>query len=300
MTFDRRITPHRPDLADERLRGQVEAERFATGTARRVIAPSAPLRRHPSPDAPLDTEALMGERVTVYDEHEGWAWAQLETDGYVGYVPTAALGDPGPAPTHRIAPLRTFLFPGPNLKLPPLGFVSLGARVSVVAAEGDYARLDTGAFVYAPHLSPIDAGEPDFVAVAERFLHAPYLWGGKTSLGLDCSGLTQVALQAAGGAAPRDSDMQQAELGHEVEIGPDLAGLARGDLVFWRGHVGIMLDETRLIHANGHHMLVAVEPLAIAEERIRLKTFGPITAVKRLAAALSFRGRAAEPGTHTR
>jgi cell wall-associated NlpC family hydrolase len=299
MTFDRRITPARADLADERLRGTVEAPRFSTGAARRVVAPATPLRPHPSPEVAIDTEALMGERLTVFDEHEGFAWGQLDADGYVGYLSSEALGDPEPPPTHRVAALRTFVYPGPNLKLPHRCHLSLGVAVAVIeqglGREGEWACIGDTRFVFAAHLAPLDAREPDFVAVAERFLGTPYLWGGKTSLGLDCSGLTQVALQAAGRAVPRDSDMQQAELGHEVEIGPRLAGLARGDLVFWRGHVGIMLDEARLIHANGHHMLVAVEPLAVAEERIRLKTFGPITAVKRLTAPLSFRDRAAAP-----
>ncbi|HEX2509095.1 MAG TPA: peptidase P60, partial [Microvirga sp.] len=138
MSFDRRITPFRPDLADERLRGRVEAERFSAGRLRRVTAPSAPVRRHPAPDAPLDTEALMGERVTVYDDHEGWAWGQLEADGYVGYLPSAALDEPGPEATHKVRALRGFVFPGPNLKLPHAGFLSLGARVAVTDIQGDY------------------------------------------------------------------------------------------------------------------------------------------------------------------
>jgi len=244
----------------------------------RVVAPSAPVRRHPSPDALRDTEALMGEAVTVYDEHEGFAWGQLASDGYVGYLPTAALAPPGPAPTHKIRALRSFLFPGPNLKLPPTGFVSLGTKVSVVDRQGAYARLDTGAFVYAPHLEDLDARAPDFVAVAERFLETPYFWGGKTSLGIDCSGLLQTALAAAGIAAPRDSDMQQAELGRPV----DRADLRRGDLVFWKGHVGIMVDAQSFVHANGFHMTTLIEPLAGAEARILGSGAGPITALKRI------------------
>jgi Bacterial dipeptidyl-peptidase Sh3 domain/NlpC/P60 family len=281
MSFDRRITPFRPDLADERLRGRVEAERFSAGRLRRVTAPSAPVRRHPAPDAPLDTEALMGERVTVYDDHEGWAWGQLEADGYVGYLPSAALDEPGLEPTHKLCALRGFVFPGPNLKLPHAGFLSLGARVAVTDIQGDYARLATGGFVYRPILEAVDACEPDFVAVAERFLHTPYLWGGKTSLGLDCSGLVQTALGAAGIASPRDSDQQEKALGEPVEIRPDLSGLRRGDLVFWNGHVGIMVDASHLIHANGHHMTTLIEPLVVAEERIRTRIYGPITSVKR-------------------
>jgi cell wall-associated NlpC family hydrolase len=282
MTFDRRITPFRPDLADEKLRGQVEAERFATGTPMRVAVPYASLHRHPSREAPVDTQAIMGEAATVYDEHEGWSWVQLHDDGYVGYLPSIALDRPGPEPTHRVAALRTFVYPGPNLRLPDTGFLTLNAKVAVTDRDGSYARLATGGWVFAAHLSDLDAFEADYVAVAERLLHAPYLWGGKTSVGLDCSGLAQTALAAAGIRAPRDSDMQEQQLGSPVAVTPDLGGLRRGDLVFWKGHVGLMLDETRLIHATGHSMTVYVEPLAVAEERIRLTSYGPITAIKRL------------------
>lgn len=284
MKLDRRITPVRSDLADERLRGEVEAPRYSAGSVRRVVHPSAPVRREPRGDAPLDTEALMGELVTVYDEEEGWSWGQLHADGYVGYLPTEALGENFAEPDHRVSALRTFVYPGPNLKLPPSGFLSFGACMSVSDIDGDYARLATGGFVFAAHLVPLDAVETDVVAVAERFVGTPYLWGGRTSLGLDCSGLVQLALQSSGLPAPRDSDMQEAALGEPVEIRTDLGGLARGDLVFWKGHVGLMLDAERLLHANGHHMAVTIEPLRIAEERIRLKSFGPITTIKRLPA----------------
>lgn len=284
MNYDRRITPIRPDLADERLRGTLEAERYSAGTLKRLQAPSAPLRRHPSPEGSIETEALMGEAVRVYDEHEGWAWAQLVGDGYVGYLPSEALGHPDPAPTHRVWPLRTFVYPGPSLKLPPSGHLSLGAAVAVTGIEGDYARISTGGFVFAGHLGDLQGTEDDFVAVAERFLGTPYLWGGKTSLGLDCSGLVQLALAAAGIVAPRDSDMQESALGQPVEPCSDLGGLRRGDLVFWKGHAGVMIDPERLLHANGHHMTTVIEPLREAEERIRAKIFGPITAIKRLPA----------------
>ncbi|NNM73662.1 C40 family peptidase [Enterovirga aerilata] len=278
-TFDKRLTPARSDLADERLRGLVDAPRYVAGAARRVTAPSAPLRREPYPDAPLDTEVLMGDPVTVYDEHEGYAWVQLGSDGYVGYMPSEALGPAAPAPTHRVTALRSFVYPGPNLKLPHSAFLSLGAVVTPVEVRNEYVRLSTGGWVFGGHLSQMHEHAADFVAVAERLVGTPYLWGGKTSLGLDCSGLVQLSLAMAGMAAPRDTDMQQSALG--TEVGPD-PGLRRGDLVFWHGHVGIMLDEARLLHANGHHMAVAIEELAEAEHRIREKSFGPITAVKRL------------------
>ncbi len=281
-----RLTPACPDLADERLRGRVEARRYAVGRLARIVAPSAPLRRRPASDAPLDTEALMGEMVTVFDEADGYAWVQLAADRYVGYLPGSVLGEAGPDPTHRVQALRTFIYPGPDLKLPPAAFLSFGAGVTAAGPERDgYLPLSTGGFVFVGHVVALDAVEPDFVAVAERFLGTPYLWGGKTSLGLDCSGLVQLALAAAGIACPRDSDMQEAALGRLIELPPDLSGLRRGDLVFWRGHMGVMLDPERLLHANGHHMAVAIEPLFAAERRIRGNSFGPITSVRRLEAA---------------
>ena len=282
MSFDRRVTPFRPDLADRRLQGQVAAERFVAGSTKRVNATSAPVRAQPSSEAALTTEALMGELVTIYDDHEGWAWGQLQGDGYVGYLQSALLDEPGPDPTHRVAAIRTFVYPGPNMKLPTLTHLSINSRVTVTDVEGDYARLASGGWVFAAHLIGADVHQSDYVSVAERLVGTPYLWGGKTSLGLDCSGLAQMALLAAGIRAPRDSDMQERDLGAPVEARPDLSGLQRGDLVFWKGHVGLMLDAATLIHATGHSMTVLVEPLATAEERIRTKSYGPITSIKRL------------------
>ena len=282
-TLDRRLTPARPDLADERLRGAVDARRFVEGVERRLVAPSAPVRREPRADASLDTEALMGERLTVYEERDGYAWVQLARDRYVGYVPSATLGGTRIAPTHRVIALRTFLYPAPDLKAPPGAYLSMGADVGPTEGAGDFVQLATGGYVFARHIAPAEVAEPDFVSVAERFVGTPYLWGGKTSLGLDCSGLVQLALAMAGLEAPRDTDMQHAALGEPVGLAPDLSGLRRGDLVFWRGHVGIMRDATRLLHANGHHMAVASEPLAGAEQRIRQNSYGPITGVRRLA-----------------
>jgi cell wall-associated NlpC family hydrolase len=279
--LDLRITPARSDLAAEFLRGKVEATRFVAGEAFRIVAPNAPLRRAPDFEAPLETEALYGEAVVVYEERGDWRWVQLARDGYVGYLPAAALGS-SRAPTHKVAALRTHAYPGPTIKRPPRFALSFGALVAISRFEGDFAVADDGLCLYARHLAPIDAREPDFVAVAERFLETPYLWGGRTSEGIDCSGLAQAALMAAGIPAPRDSDMQEATLGQLLPLDDALGRLRRGDLVFWKGHVGVMRDTATLLHANGWAMKVTSEPLAEARARIETSGGGAIASIRRL------------------
>lgn len=282
IAIDPRITPARPDLAASHLAGKVHAARFVDGHVREIADPQAPLRRSPSPDAALETEALKGEHVTIYDSNEeGWSWGQLAADGYVGWLPTAALREPGRPPTHRVAVARTLVFAGPSIKLPPIESLSLGCQLAITRIEGQLAETDAGGFVPARHLKPLDAMEPDFVAVAEQFVGTPYLWGGKTSLGLDCSALVQVALTACGVSCPRDSDMQERALGCAVAAG--ISDLRRGDLVFWKGHVAIARDAATLIHANAFHMAVAIEPLSDAITRIR-SAGSDVTSVRRLAA----------------
>jgi cell wall-associated NlpC family hydrolase len=278
--FDPRVTPARPDVAAAHLRGKVDAARFVEGVKKRVVGPSAPLRREPRADAALDTEALHGEGVTVYDTtEEGWCWGQLDLDGYVGWLPMSALADDGPAPTHRVSALRTLVFRGPDIKQPPLASLSFGSRIFVARTRDGFAVSEAGGFVPAQHLAPIESREPDFVTVAQRFLGTPYLWGGRSSLGLDCSGLVQVALQSAGVACPRDSDMQE-KIGAPVSFPGDVNALRRGDLVFWKGHVGIVPGPDRLLHANAFHMAVAEESLTEAIDRIR-KSGSDVIAVRR-------------------
>ncbi len=280
--FDPRLTPARPDLAAAQLRGQVAADDYVEGRAAHVCAGTADLRHAPAPDAPLLTQALFGEAVMLYEDHEGFGWVQLARDGYVGYMSMAALAEGQIKPTHRVTVNRSFVYPGPDLKLPPRDALPLGASVRVHATKGAFAQIDNAAFVFLGHLLPSGENQADFVAVAERFLHAPYLWGGKTSLGIDCSGLVQISLDAAGIDAPRDTDLQEQALGSAIAVDTDLAGLRRGDFVFWRGHAGIMRNETTLLHANAHHMLVASEPLRLVRDRSLANSSQPISAIKRL------------------
>ena len=269
-SFDRRLTPWRADVAAKHLEGKVKAARFVEGRAMEVIAPQAPLRREPRPDALLDTEALKGERVTVYDTNaEGWAWGQLAADDHVGWLPSAALAPPGPLPTHKVAALRTLVFPGPSIKLPPVEALPFGAALNIDRIVDRLAITPSGGYVPAAHLAPIGKNERDFVAVAERFVGTPYLWGGKTVLGLDCSGLVQLALSACGLPSPRDSDMQEQALGAPLDHKASSFKLQRGDLIFWAGHVAIARDHDSLVHANAFHMAVVVEPVGEAIARIR-------------------------------
>jgi cell wall-associated NlpC family hydrolase len=280
--FDPRLTPARADLAARALEGKVAAARYVDGRVYEVIEPQAPLRGEPAPDAPLLTEALKGERVTIYDTNaEGWAWGQLATDGYVGWLPANALAPARALPTHKVTALRTLTFPRPSIKLPPTEALPLGAQLAVARVEGRMAVTRSGGFVPMPHLAAIESYEGDFVAVAERFLGVPYLWGGKTVLGLDCSGLVQVALTACGTSCPRDSDMQEQALGKPVAAGADLSALRRGDLLFWKGHVALVRDHASLVHANAFHMAVAIEPVAEVIARIR-RVGSEITSVRRI------------------
>ncbi|MEI9420467.1 NlpC/P60 family protein [Mesorhizobium sp. Cs1299R1N1] len=269
---DPRLHAFRSDLADARLKGEVAADRFVAGRPARISVPVADIRKAPTLDSGVNTQALFGDDVLVFEDREGWAWIQAERDGYVGYVADAMLGERDHAPTHIVSVPRTFLYPGPDLRFPIAGQLSMGSTVTVTGAAETrgthYALLPSGEAVIAGHLRPIGEVAGDYVSVAETFLGTPYLWGGVSGFGIDCSGLVQLAMRMAGREVLRDSDMQANSVGEPLQPGPDRSGLRRGDLVFWKGHVAIMTDAETMIHANGHTMLVSREGLKEAIARI--------------------------------
>jgi cell wall-associated NlpC family hydrolase len=265
--LDPRRHAYRADLAAEALRDRVSAPRYAEGRSCQVVHSATPLRARPDARESWTSEVLYGELVVVYEERDGWAWVQLARDGYVGYMRADALSPRVTPPTHRVRALGTFLYPLADVKAAPWLPLGMTAALCVVEVGATFARLADASFVPVRHIVELGRRAADFVGIAERFIGTPYLWGGKTRLGLDCSGLVQVALHAAGLECPRDSDMQQAELGRPVALRDDLDGLQRGDLVFWEGHVGIMTDGFLLLHANAHHMAAAIEPLRAAADR---------------------------------
>ncbi len=281
--LDKRLNPYRPDLAAAYLRGEVEADRFVESEDFQVTAPRAPLLRRPEGHAPMDTELLYGETFRVYETEGDWCWGQSAQDDYVGYVAADLLQTQKSAVTHRVVALRTFIYPEADIKSRPATPLSMNAKLVVTGAAGKFVELESGGYVVSSHLSKIDTYAADYVAVAEEFLGVPYLWGGRDARGLDCSGLVQMSMERCGIACLRDTDLQEATLGDPLNDPTDLSGLQRGDLIFWRGHVGIMVDRETLLHANATHMRTVKEPIAEAVRRID-KSDGPVTSVKRLKA----------------
>ena len=272
--MDRRLTPATERVAHISLQGRVDAPAYTAGQSLRVAMPLVDLLRKPG--GARERQLLLGEGFTVIDRYEGSAFGFAQKDGYCGWLPEAALCE-GPIPTHWIATPGTHLYPEPRVQARELAALSLGAQVHVVGKQGAFYETSQG-FIPAPHLRPLSEHLCDPVTVAEGFLGVPYLWGGNSRAGIDCSGLAQVAHHACGIAAPGDSDLQE-QMGQAL---PEDAPLRRGDLIFWKGHIALIVDETRLIHANGHTMSVAYEDTAACFARIMAQGGGPVTHRRRL------------------
>ncbi len=280
---DKRLAAVRPDLADERLKGQVEAARFVAGRPAWVAGGVVDLRRQPGDGAAVDTQLLRGAAVDVFEEQSGWAWVQAKADGYVGYLLASDLVAAQPCQTHVVRAPRSFTYPGPDLRFPRRGELSMGAIVDVTGEAGTrgtkYALLSDGSAMIADHLVPIGEAASDYVSVAEMFVHTPYLWGGASGFGIDCSGIVQLSMRMAGIQVLRDTDQQERSIGEQID---PANGLQRGDLVFWKGHVALVSGTDRIIHATAAFMAVVREPLAAAIARIAAEGGGPVTHRRRL------------------
>jgi cell wall-associated NlpC family hydrolase len=277
--FDPRTTLACADLAEQALEGLVRAKAFRPVEAWQCAAPSAAVRKAPAAQAEQLDQVVFGEAFDVLEQKDGWLWGRARRDGIVGWVEAAAFEQGVLAPTHRVCAIRTYAFPEADFRSRPAALLTLNALVTVEARAGRFAKIARSGWIMERHLAALDEFENDPVSVAERYLGAPYQWGGRESLGLDCSGLVQQALYACGRACPRDADMQAREAGEALETAQELR---RGDLVFWNGHVALMIDEDRIIHANTHHMAVAVEPLAEVVIRNREAGVGEPTGYRRL------------------
>lgn len=277
----KRLIPARPDLAAAHLEGIVEAGRFVSPVDHQVSVGATAIRRTPAADGAMDTQALFGEVFAVLEEKNGWAWGFSRHDGYVGWIDAAALSADVQPVTHRVSALRTYLFSKPDLKSAPRAILSMNSKISAGETAGRFVRAGDLGWVFGGHLVSLNEAADDFVAVAERFVGAPYLWGGKESLGLDCSGLVQTALEAAGQSVLRDTDMQEAELAEKFTVQASDADRQRGDIVFWAGHVGIMTDAERIIHANATFMETVIEPVAETTRRAAGDD-SPVTSVIRM------------------
>ena len=275
--LDPRLHAFRADLADEALFGKVESTKLVGGKQQQVTRSITPVLLRPESDSPQTSQALRGELCKVFEDRNGYAWVQMHSDGYVGYVESSALTEIIEVPTHWVCVPSTLIYPKPDLKSHPVLFITMNAQVRVTSVDGNFAALSDNGFIFLKHLMPIGTRHNSFVAVAEQFLHAPYYWGGKSVHGIDCSGLVQIALAATGMQAPRDSDMQSKQLGTSVN---DYENLQGGDLLFWPGHVGIMQSPTQLIHANGYFMKVTSEPL----KDVIARSDKPISNIRRLSA----------------
>ena len=271
---DPRITPANSRAALESLRGTVDAPHYTEGEAAQLIAPLTDLLA--SPGGKRERQLLLGDGFTIIDRHQGYAFGQAGKDGFCGYLPEPSLG-PAESPTHWVAAPMTTLYPQPNIKIREIGALTLGARVTAIAESGKFTQTTRG-FVPTLHLKPIGDWHKDPVAIAQTYLGTPYLWGGNSRAGLDCSGLVQACLMSCGLACPGDADLQQ-DLGKPIS---EKAALKRGDLLFWDGHVALCMNADFMIHATAAFMAVVMENTRSAIKRITDQGGGPVTARRRV------------------
>jgi len=280
--LDPRVYPYRDDIAADFLEGRVEAKAFVAGQEHRVGTASTPVMTKPDAGTLQASELLFGEAFTVYEDASGWSWGQCGHDGSVGYLPTDDLSHDHTEPTHWVTATRSLVYPDPKGEYPAALGLGFMARVAVEGEEGNYARLATDGWMFAKHLAAIGDTRPDFTATATMLSGVPYLWGGRGGLGIDCSGLIQVPLAAAGISVPRDSDQQADAIGRDLGVPDDLSDLQAGDILFFPGHVGIYLGGGKFLHASSFDMMVVTHRLGDVLERMQERHGQGITRVRRI------------------
>jgi cell wall-associated NlpC family hydrolase len=287
--LDSRVHPYRDDIAADFLDGRIKARSFVVGISKRAGVSWAPVMSKPvaggtkGAEVLQATELLFGEAFEVFEDKDGWSWGQCGPDGYVGYVKSTDLFGNLAEPTHWVSAVGSLVFPDPKGEYPPLMRLSMMAGVAVDRVEGDYARLASGGWMFNKHIAPLGETRTDFVATASMFNRVPYVWGGRGGQGIDCSGLIQVPLAAAGISVPRDSDQQADGIGEDLGVPEDLSELLPGDIVFFPGHVGFYLGSGALLHASSHDMMVVTHSLDVVVERMMERHDRGITRVRRVA-----------------
>ena len=296
LSNDVRLKPVRDGVAAEHLQGMVEADKFAEGKDLHITAPVCVLKREPNDSAAIDSQLLYGERFVAFGEKDQWLWGQSPRDHYVGWIRKSVVAQGHLDATHQVMSRGTFLYTEADMKSQPVMKIPMASRLVVTdrvsVRDTDYLKTSRG-WVVKKHVRVLSKSARDFVMVGESMLGMTYLWAGRSTFGLDCSGLVQLAMQMAGIAVLRDTDMQEATIGEAVDLAPDLSGLKRGDLVFWPGHVGMMRDSDNLLHANGHTMRVFSQPLEDADKRISY-LYGAPRSVRR---PFALTGQLADPAT---
>ena len=277
--LDPREFAFRPTIAASYLQGIVAADQFSDGVVCSVTESVLPLKNKPNDQAERASEMLFGEKFIVYERQGAWAWGQSQTDGYVGFVKINGLSDQPASPTHEIKELKTFVYQRPDIKSPVIKELSMGSRVSLKEKGENFICLKEGGWIVKKHVVELNIKEASFIAVAKKYIGTPYLWGGRSSNGLDCSALVQLSLSRVGILAPRDTDQQEETVGCFCGKNPE--GIEKGDLLYTQGHVAISSGRDLVLHANVHHMRVVEEPLQAFLSRLD-ETDHQLRSIKRL------------------
>ena len=277
--LDPREFAFRPTIAASYLQGIVAADQFSDGVVCSVTDSVLPLKNKPNDQAELVSEMLFGEKFIVYERQEAWAWGQSQTDGYVGFVKINGLSDQPASPTHEVKELKTFVYQRPDIKSPVIKGLSMGSRVSLKEKGENFICLKEGGWIVEKHVVELNVKEASFIAVAKKYIGTPYLWGGRSSNGLDCSALVQLSLSRVGILMPRDTDQQEKAVG--CFFGKNAKDIKRGDLLYTQGHVAIASANDLILHATAYHMQVVEEPLKAFLSRLD-ETNHQLRSIKRL------------------